>query len=271
MMEGYDIGTMSTDDKINLILQKTLSNEINMANMKTELSNEISSMRDDLTKKIETVDKRVTTVQDSCNANTEEIKTANDELAILRDEVRTLKINEINNGVHSRRYNLVIGNLKDERGWETAGVSMMKVREFLRSINLKEFDESGYEVEDHWNPDAIIIKEAHRLPQDPSKFSFIKHTDASPRPRNRLMVIRLESYTDVGVILRKCKHLQSVNGNKPKHYKQFVDRHYPKCVQAQKDDLKTEFNKLRAEGKKPIYRYNIKTASMTVVPRNMHS
>ena len=47
---------------------------------------------------------------------------------------------------------------------------------------------------------------------------------------------------------------------------QFVDRHGPKAVQTQKELLKTEFNKLKAEGLKPGYHYDVKTATISVVP-----
>ena len=266
-MDSVDLNTLSLEEKVNLILQKTISNESKMDSMKSELSEKISTLNENLTKQINEVDNRVTTVQTSCNSNTEEIKTVNSELALLRNEVSRMKINEINRDVHSRRFNLVVGNIKDDGGWEAPGTSMVKVRQFLHSINQQEFDEDGNQVYDGWNPDTIVIKEAHRLPQDPTKFSFINNGDERARPRNRLMVMRLECYTDVGIILRKCRHLKSLNAKKPKHYRQFVDRHYPKSVQVQKDGLKNEFNELKAEGLKPMYRFDVKTASMSVVAR----
>ena len=192
-------------------------------------------------------------------------------MALLREEIKILKVNEINRDVHSRRFNMVFGNIEDNGGWEAQGTSIVKVREFLHSINQQEYDSDGNEIYDEWNPDTVVIKEAHRLPQDPAKFHFIKDNDnqiqGPPRRRNRLLVARFECYTDIGVIFRKCKNLKSINAKKPKFYRQFVDRHYPKAVQAQKENLKTEFNKLKAEGLKPGYHYDMRTATLSVVPR----
>ena len=83
------------------------------------------------------------TVQTSCNSNTEGIKTVNSELALLRNEVSRMKINEINRDVHSRRFKLVVGKIKDDGGWEVPGTSMVKERQFLHSINQQEFNEDG--------------------------------------------------------------------------------------------------------------------------------
>ena len=109
-----------------MILSKTISNACKMDEMKTDLCYKISTMNENLSRQIKGVDDRVTSVKDSCDANTEDIKTVNSELLLLKDEVKTLKMNEICRDVHSRRYNLVAGNITDQRGWETPGTSMAK-------------------------------------------------------------------------------------------------------------------------------------------------
>ena len=102
---------------------------------------------------------------------------------------------------------MVFGNIEDNGGWEAQGTSIVKVREFLHSINQQEYDSDGNEIYDEWNPGTVVIKEAHRLPQDPAKFHFIKDNDnqiqGPPRRRNRLLVARFVCYRDIGVIFRK--------------------------------------------------------------------
>ena len=268
-MEGIDLNNMSMEEKVNLILTKAISNENKIDDLRADLTQQMTDIKTSLTKRIDSIDTRVTDVENCCSSNSKDISATNSEVAFLREEIQKLKINETNNGVHFRRFNLICGNLLDNGGWEPQGTSIAKVREFLRSLNLPEYDDQGIQVDD-WNPDAITIKEAHRLPQDPSKFNFFKvdeRVQGPPKRRNRLMVVRFECFTDIGMILNKCKHLQTINASKPKYYRQFVDRHYPKSVQLQKEDLKDEFKTLKDEGKKPSFYYDISTATMKVTCR----
>ena len=145
-MDGIDISSMSMEAKINLILSKVVANDTKMDSMKLDLTQQISSLNNTLTQQIKQVDKRVSSVINDCHSNTDAINSTNNELTLLRDEVKILKINEINRDVHSRRFNMVFGNIEDNGGWEAQGTSTAKVRELLHSINLQEYNSDGNEM-----------------------------------------------------------------------------------------------------------------------------
>lgn len=265
-MEAVDIHKLTMDQKMNLLLENmVMKSDLNA--WKESLSTEMKGISTQLNNKLDAVQGQVDGLVADRALDRETLTTTTDEVTELKQEVNEMKkyikqskIRERNHDVHSRRFNLIVGNLLDDGSWESQSLSMSKVRTFLRQLHSLEIEE---DQADNWNPDAIVIKEAHRLPQDPNKLR--SSAPGSTRSKNRLMIVKFECMTDISIILSKCKLLKTINEGKPTHKRLFVDRHYPKAVQEQKQALKDAFIKLKAEGKKPSYKYDISTATMRLI------
>ena len=276
-MEGVDINKLSLEEKMNIVLANMVMKS-DMADLKKDLSTQMTDIKDTLGKQITDIKSDVSTLKEARNEDQKSMKATNMEVDTLRKElngmkiyVKQAKIREINQDVHSRRFNLIVGNLPDEGAWEAQSTSMSKVRSFLRLLNDTEYTEDEGVIADNWNPDAIVIKEAHRLPQDPSKMAVLETEGQRQTPvskRNRLMVVKFESMIDINIILKKCRHLKLINGDKPVHKRYFVERHLPRVLQNKKKTLKGEFNQLKTEGRRPGYRYDVNSGTMRVTCKN---
>ena len=267
MMDKVELNRLSVDEKINFLI-KNMVMKSDLTVLKDGISTQIQALSSTLNEAIDNVQAQVAVLKEDRDADRNAATNTKNDVEVLKSEMKVMqeyvvkaKRNERNQGVHNRRYNLVFGNLIDERSWESGSTSITKVRNFLKHLQDCEIASSESELADDWNPDAIVIKEAHRLPQNPADLKPIE----AGKSANRLMVAKFECMTDIGIILSKCKYLKTINERRPKHTRYFVERHYPKEVQQQKKNLKDEFERLRAEGKKPGYKYNVETASMCVV------
>ena len=270
-MEGIDLTKLSMEEKMNLLLNNVVMKqdmkalETTLSTKMEEISTQLNEKLDDVQAQIDDVDKRQKLDSATLAATIKDVAVLQDDAVEIRKYIADSKIRDTNQAVHNRRYNLIFGNLDDVRAWESQGSSIVKVRTFLNNLKEAEFANAEGHVSD-WNPDAIVIKEAHRLPQDPAKIHPPRR--GVKRSTNRPMVIKFECMTDISMILSKCKYLRFMNEGRLAHERFFVDRHYPKEVQLQKQSLKGKFNKLKAEGKKPVYKYDITTASMIVTAKD---
>ena len=235
-----------------------------------QLTSQIGTFCQTMNLRLGSIEGNVERIDAAQKSTTQNIKKTDEEVGILKAEISELKnfvqktkVETINRDVHSRRYNLVFGNVKDAGAWEAADKTEFLVRELLHKINTP-VDDNDVDV---WDPDTVVIKEAHRLPQNPVKFKFAEKDDNSTQKRAkcRLIVAKFELMTDINIILKKCRNLQKVNNGKATHERFYIDRHLPKCLQDQKNDLKPEFKQMKKDGKKPRFRYNFNTAQMYLI------
>ena len=191
------------------------------------------------------------------------VTTLENKVTELQKFVTKTKVETINKDVHYRRYNLVFGGVNDKGAWETQAESEALVRDLIQKINfpVNEADRAHF---DHlWDPESIVIKEVHRLPQNPLKFNFSgKNNEGKPQSKNRLLVAKFELMTDISNIIKRSPNLKKINEGKPSHDRIYIDRHLPKCLNDQKKALRSQFNQMKRDGKKPRFRYNFDNGNM---------
>ena len=250
--------TLSMEQKID----KLLEFNVHIAKAVKNVDNALQDVQTSLSTKIEAVEAEVTTVKQTAEDNKTEVAAMRTEIDDLKTYVKNAKIREINQAVHGRRYDIIISRLPDANTWEPAGKSIEIVRKFLRDINIADPDDPNNN--DDWDPDSVVIKEAHRLPQNPIQTFISGNRENTRRTWPRPMIVRLDSMLDKRIIKKKCKNLKILNQGKDKNNRIYVDDHWPSDVAKQRKDLRADFNRLKAEGKKPRFRYNIETATTTI-------
>ena len=277
-----DTSAMNMNEKLDAVLKFNCNIARCMQSLKVDLNHKFEEFSKSMGERVEKVENDMIMVKAQCNetltlkstanSNSNEINALKERVNELEEEAKKRKVEELKNAVHARRYNLVIGNLSDRRAWESRETSLKLVREFLHSINEPINDRDT----DIWNPDDVIIKEAHRLPQNPD--SYFKSSSQKPgdteniadnrvmaKSFNRRMVVKFDNLMDIRIILKKCCNLKTINNGKPKFEKLYVERHLPKELQAQRVNLRPEFNRLKREGKKPKFEFDFSEGKMMII------
>ena len=190
--------------------------------------------------------------------NTTEVKELKSKVSVLEKFVTQTKIDTINKDVHSRRYQLLFGNADDNGVWEKANDTEKLVKDILQKINTP-VDDNDVDV---WDHSSVVITKAHRLPRNPLNFDYVSENG---HPRRRMIVAKFELMTDVNIILKKCRNLQNLNVGKRTHERIYIDRHLPKVLQEQKKKLKTTYDNMKKEGKKPRFKYDYEKAQMYLI------
>ena len=250
-----DTSTLTMEEKIDKLLEFNVHISRNMK----KVANDVEEVKNSLSTKIDAVKEDVEEVKQAAEVNKDNISIMRTELDELKDYVKNAKIRETNLAVHNRRYDLIAYRLEDPNTWETATQSIEKVRKFLHDINIRDPDDPN--DNDIWDPDSVVIKEAHRLPQNPLQLAKNAAGEEVQRTWPRPMIFRLVSMLDKRIILRKCKNLKVVNRGKDKSKHIYVDDHWPSEVAKQRKALRTQFNTLKTDGKKPKMLYDITTAT----------
>lgn len=256
---------LSLNDKLEKLLDISSANQfrLNLVNANLAAFCESAEKRfKAVEEKVERIESDVATNSSAINNQNLKIEKLESQISELQDFVVKTKIETVNKEVHGRRYNLIFGNIKDSCAWETPEKAEKLVRELLHEINFPVNDQDTNML----HPNDIVIKEVHRLPQNPMKFNFSGFNEKSKKPqsKNRLMVVKFAMMTDIDMILRKSPNLKKINDGRLPHERYYIDKHLPKCLQDQKNKLRTQFNQLKKDGKKPRFRYDLETASMFI-------
>ena len=257
---------LTSDEKIDKLLDMNTITQININQLSSQIGTFCQAMNlrlGNIEENVDKIDAAQKSMAQDVKKTDEEVGRLKAEISELKDFVQKTKVETINRDVHGRRYNLIFGNVRDAGAWEAVDKTEFLVRELLHKINTPVDDNDV----DEWDPDTVVIKEAHRLPQNPVKFKFTKKDgdSAQERTKCRLIVAKFELMTDVNIILKKCRNLQKVNNGKATYKRYYIDRHLPKCLQVQKNDLKSEFKQMKQDGKKTRFRYNFDTAQMYLI------
>ena len=255
MADGVDLvppsirntSELNMEQKIDMLLEFN----VHISKAVKKIDNDMQDMKNSLSTKIEAVKEDVVAVRETAETNKDDITEMRSKLNELETYVKHAKIRELNQAVHGRRYDLIAYRLADPNTWETAAKSTEIVRQFLHDLNNADPDESN-----NWDPNSVVIKEAHRLPQNPLQLVKNASGEEVQRTWPRPMIFRLVSMLDKRIILSKCKNLKILNQGKVKNNHIYVDDHWPSEVAKQRKALRAQFNKLKTDGKKPKMRYN---------------
>ena len=237
-------------------IDKLLDFNLHITKAVKKIDNDMQDMRNSLSTKIDAVKEEVDAVKETAETNKNDISKMKSRLNELETYVKHAKIRDLNQAVHGRRYDLIAYRLADPNTWETAGKSIEIVRQFLHDLNNADPDENNT-----WDPNSVVIKEAHRLPQNPLQLVKNASGEEIERTWPRPMIFRLVSMLDKRIILSKCKNLKIINQGKNKNNHIYVDDHWPSEVAKQRKALRVQFNQLKTDGKKPKMRYNVATAT----------
>ena len=260
MADGVDLvppsirntSELNMEQKIDMLLEFN----VHISKAVKKIDNDMQDMKNSLSTKIEAVKEDVVAVRETAETNKDDITEMRSKLNELETYVKHAKIRELNQAVHGRRYDLIAYRLADPNTWETAAKSTEIVRQFLHDLNNADPDESN-----NWDPNSVVIKEAHRLPQNPLQLVKNASGEEVQRTWPRPMIFRLVSMLDKRIILSKCKNLKILNQGKVKNNHIYVDDHWPSEVAKQRKALRAQFNKLKTDGKKTQMRYNVATAT----------
>lgn len=258
MLEAFsNKDSLSLDEKINKLLKFNAAMGSHLMTFETKIEERLSALETSVNSKVESLTEDVDNLKSATNENKVRADNNAAEIVKLRQELEShvsdVKKKAVLRDLKSREHNLVIGNIPDGNAWETRERSMQLVRKFLKDLFA-----INSQKNDNFDPNTIVIEDAHRIPQNPTTFF---QTNENGR---RKMVIRVSTILEKQLILKRCVDLKVLNLNKTKYEKLFVDKHYPKEMQDQQKILRPKFNEFRKNKVKVKFSVDFNSAQLCI-------